>query len=159
MLKRFGTYAAACFLAVQSANAQMQVGPLGDIYLSYNDCFAVAGENGFDPEVLETLGWSPSENHRESRDGEARVYGHSERAPQIILSDDGDVSFCAVTARLESVEAFDEFTDAWGGALPAPNADGVIFFRAEGRIVRLERTGSDAEPALSIAVFTPSESN
>jgi hypothetical protein len=42
--------------------------------------------------------------------------------------------------------------------LPAPDKDGTISFKAEGQIVQLRRTGSRQEPALSIAVMTPMDS-
>ncbi len=64
---------------------------------------------------------------------------------------------CIVTARLEDASKFEEFKQAWGGQLPRPDAEGVIFFSAEGRMVRLAPTGTQAAPSLSIAVMAPTE--
>ena len=71
-----------------------------------------------------------------------------------MLSPEG---MCIVTARLEDASKLEEFKRAWGGQLPRPDAEGVTFFRAEGRMVRLAPTGTQAAPGLSIAIMAPTE--
>ncbi len=150
---------AALLSASGPALADIRPSPLGDIYESYNDCFKVVTKHGVKPEVLGTLGWSPastSTNGEPPEDGPA-VFAHARRAPIILLSSDPGEEICIVMARLENAAAFEQFKAAWGGQLPKPNQDGVIFFQADGHPIRLQQTGSRQEPSLTIAVMPPSE--
>ena len=147
-------------LAVPAA-AEIPISPLSDIYASYNDCFQVATKGGMKPGVLQSLGWTRATT--ESKDGKVSpngptIFGHATRKPLLLLSTESGEGLCIVAARLESGRSFDEFKKAWGGKLPAPDKDGTISFKAEGQIVQLRRTGSRQEPALSIAVMTPMDS-
>jgi hypothetical protein len=149
----------ALLTASSPAVADIRPSPLGDIYASYNDCFKVMTKDGVRPEVLGTLGWSPaspSASGKPRKDGPA-LFAHPQRAPVIMLSSNPGEGICIVMARLERVAAFEEFKSAWGGQLPKPNRDGVIFFQAEGHPIRLQQTGSRQEPSLTIAVMPPSE--
>ena len=143
------------------ADAQLRPSPLGDIYKSYNDCFKVATKDGLRPDILPSLGWSRASVS--SKDGKAVadapiIFGHSTRKPLIMLSAEKGEGLCIVMARLQSATSFEEFKKPFGGKLPRPDKDGAISFSAEGHIVQLRQTGSRQEPALSIAVMTPMES-
>ena len=143
----------------QPASAQLRPSPLAEIYQSYNDCFKVATKGGIKTDVLKPLGWSRatlSQDGKNVADGPI-IYGHATRAPLIMLSAEKGGGLCIVMARLESTASFEEFKKAWGGKLPAPDAEGAISFSAEGQIVQLRQTGSTKEPSLSIAVMTPME--
>jgi hypothetical protein len=143
------------------AAADLRPSPLGEIYESYNDCFAVATKEGMKPEMLQSLGWTrattSSKDGKVSADGPT-IFGHATREPLILLSSESGEGLCIVAARLESAKSFAEFTKAWGGKLPPPNKEGVTSFKAKGHIVQLRQTGSPQEPSLSIAVMTPFES-
>jgi hypothetical protein len=157
---RFAVFLGALALVAPAA-AQLRPSPLGDIYESYNDCFKVATKDGINPGVLGSLGWSratiSSNDGKKVPDGPI-IYGHGKRAPLIMLSAEKGEGVCIVVARLETSASFEEFKRAWGGKLPAPDAEGATSFSAEGHIVQLRQTGSQREPGLSIAVMTPMES-
>lgn len=139
------------------ARAEVPVSPLGDIYKSYNDCFDVATKDGIKPEVLRSLGWSKattSKNGKPTTD-QLPIFGHPARKPLITLSAESGEGLCIVLARLENAGSFDEFKKPFGNNLPAPAADGTISFKALGHVVQLRRTGTPAEPSMSIAVMTP----
>ena len=142
------------------AAAQMGPSPLDDIYESYNDCFKVAAKGGMKPEALGPLGWSratiSSKAKKDNGDG-LIVYGHASRKALLMLSATKGEGLCIVLAGLETAGSFDEFTKAWGGQLPPPDAEGAINFSADGHVVQLRRTGSTQRPSLSIAVMTPVE--
>ena len=142
------------------AGAQMGPSPLGEIYESYNDCFKVADKSGMKPEMLGPLGWSRATIS--TKDGKSKsdgliVYGHASRKPLIMLTAAKGGGLCIVMAGLENAGSFDEFTKAWGGQLPPPDAEGAINFSADGHVVQLRKTGSPQQPSLSIAVMTPVE--
>ncbi|MBA3526091.1 MAG: hypothetical protein M3438_07150 [Pseudomonadota bacterium] len=161
-MRSFRSAACLATLALATpAEAQLRPSPLGDIYESYNDCFKVAAQGGMKPEELAPLGWSratiSAQDGKKVSDGPS-IHGHANRKPLIMLSAEKGEGLCIVMARLENAGAFEEFTKAWGGELPQPDAEGTISFSAEGHIVQLRKTGSLQEPSLSIAVMTPMES-
>ena len=158
MMRRLGFIVAALAWTAPAA-AELPVSPLKDIYESYNDCFKVATREGLKKEALALLGWSRA---TVSKDGEAVtdapiIYGHTGRKPVILLSAEQGSGLCIVMARLESAKAFDDFKSAWGNKLPAPDKEGAIYFFEDGQPVRLQRTGTAAQPAMAIAVMTPPE--
>ena len=158
MMRRLAFIAAAVAWTSPAA-AELPVSPLKDIYESYNDCFKVATKDGLKVEALGPLGWSRA---TVSKDGEAVagapiIYGHADRKPVILLSAEQGDGLCIVMARLETAKSFDEFKGAWGGKLPAPDKEGAIHFFEDGQAVRLQRTGTAAQPAMAIAVMTPPE--
>ena len=93
----------AGLLLGSAAHAQMRVAPLSEIYESYNDCFA-ATEKEIDVSALEARGWQRATMR--SADGEPieggpDIFGHSDRAPIIMLSGTQGAGVCVVTARLK----------------------------------------------------------
>jgi hypothetical protein len=159
-LPKLGAFAGMLALAAPTT-AQLRPSPLGDIYESYNDCFKVATKDGMDPNVLGSLGWSRatvSSKDGNKADSQPIIYGHTKRAPLILLTVERGNGLCIIMARLKNSGSFEEFKKAWGGKLPAPDAQGAISFSAEGHVVQLRQTGSAQEPSLSIAVMTPVES-
>ncbi len=152
-----GVVVAGALLSAASASAQLRPSPLGDIYASYVDCFKVATKDGLKPDVLTTLGWSRATVEGQSAADKPIFFGRSDRAPLILLSAEQGQGLCIVLARLEDLAAFENFKSAWGGKLPQPDKDGVIYFRAEGHLIRLQRTGTAKEPNMTIAVQTPVE--
>lgn len=139
--------------------AELPVSPLGEIYESYNDCFKVATKDGIKLEVLTSLGWQRAKvSGAKSKAEDPVIYGHASRKPIIILSSPRGDGICIVTARLESMKAFEEFKSAWGGKLPKPDAEGAIMFFADGHPIQLRQTGSADKPAMSIVVGTPTKS-
>jgi hypothetical protein len=147
-------------VAVAPATAALPVSPLNDIYESYNDCFKVATKEGLKPEALGPLGWSRATVSKDGKpvDKAPIIYGHAKRAPIILVSADKKDALCIVMARIESVNAFEEFKKAWGGKLPPPDKEGAIYFFAEGQPIRLQPTGTPQQPALTIAVMAKPES-
>ena len=137
----------------------MRTATLPDIFASYNDCFEVATTGGLQPSVLSKLGWTRATVEKDGKQvpSEPAIFSHSARAPLIILSGEAGEGLCIVTAKLESDATFEQFKNAFGGKLPAPDAKGDIGFKAEGRPIILKRTGSKAQPAMSILVMTPPE--
>lgn len=136
------------------AAAELRPAPLGQIFESYNDCFDVAVDGGLNEAALLSKGWGRGKiDGRDPKPGEPNIYGHGDRSPLILLSN----NLCIVTARIENEAAFEKMKAAWGGKLPPPDKDGVYFFMAEGRIVRLQRMGSKSEPGVSLAVMSPTE--
>lgn len=150
----------AGLLLGSSAQAQLRIASLPDVYESYNDCFS-ATEEGIDLAALESLGWKratmQSGNGEPIADGPI-IYGHAERAPVILFSGAEGKGVCVVTARLKDIEQFKKFKSVWGDALPQPNDEGEIWFMAEGRMVQMALTGSREEPSVRLIVATPSES-
>lgn len=144
-----------------AAQAQMRVGPLSDIRESYNDCLS-ATEGELDPAALEDRGWG--RGTMQSRDGEIIeggpiIYGHTEKAPIIMLSATEGKGACIVLARIEDLAQFEEFKSAWGDDLPQANDEGEIWFRAGGRrMAQMALTGSREEPSIRLVVGTPLES-
>ncbi|GAA4034930.1 hypothetical protein GCM10022281_13950 [Sphingomonas rosea] len=142
-----------------SATAEIPVSPLKDIYLSYNDCLEVAQPAGLSTAKLGELGWQQAT----MSDGKSKaveqplIFGKADRKPLIILSAKSGEGICIVMARIQSRATFPEFLKAWGGKLPAPDAEGRIIFSDEGRLVVLQQTGSDQQPALTMSVMTPTE--
>jgi len=162
LLKRIAAPAFVAILAVAPANAQMRVAELGDVYESYNDCFAVTETGSIDPAALAAAGWQraavSNDGGGEIEDGPI-IFGHLERAPIIMLSALEGEGACIVIARIKDLKAIDQFKSAWGGKLPKPNKDVEISFFAEGRAVQMATTGSRKEPSLRLAVGTRMESN
>ncbi|WP_188641484.1 hypothetical protein [Blastomonas marina] len=149
-------------LFVAPASGQMRVAELGEVYESYNDCFAVTETGSIDPAALAAAGWQRATMSNgdggEIEDGPI-IFGHLERAPIIMLSALEGEGACIVIARIKNLKAFEQFKSAWGGKLPQPNKDGEISFFAEGRAVQMAPTGSRKEPSLRLAVGTRMESN
>ncbi len=146
-------------LGAAPAAAEMRAAPVGEIFESYNDCFAATNGGTLDPTELEKLGWSRatiSSDGKAVEDGPI-IYGHGQRAPIILLSGTGGAGICIVNARIKSFAVFEEFTAAFGGKLHKPNKDGEITFMAEGRPVQIAPTGSRDKPAMRLVVMTPTE--
>ncbi len=162
MLERVATAAAIATLAVAPANAQMRVAELGEVYQSYNDCFAVTDTGSLNPDALSAAGWqraTMSDGKGKPIEDSPLIFGHPERAPLVLLSALEGQGACIVVARIENLKAYDQFKSAWGGKLPKPNKDGEISFIAQGRAVLMAPTGSRKEPRLRLAVGTRMESN
>ncbi len=148
--------------AAAPAAAQLREAPLPEIFQSYNDCFAATESGQIDSAALIELGW----DRATMRDGDGNaieggpiIFGHAERRPVILLSAlEGD-GVCVVSARIESFEVFETFTEAFGGKLPAPNDEGAITFSAQGHVVQIAPTGSSEEPSLRLVVGTKREAS
>jgi hypothetical protein len=142
-----------------SASADIPVSPLGDIYLTFNDCLEVAQPSGINTDKLASLGWTKATSH--NADGTPAkgplIYGNPKRKPIIVLSTESGDGMCMVMARIESDAAFPEFLKAWGPQLPAPRKDGSIGFYDGGHPVLIRQTGTREKPALTMSVMTPSE--
>lgn len=154
--------AAVAALTVAPASAQMRVAGLGEVYESYNDCFAATETGSLDPDALGSAGWQRgalSNSGSENIEDEPIIFGHASRAPIIMLSALEGEGACIVVARIETSDVFEQFTSAWGEKLPKPNEDGEISFFADGRAVQMAPTGSRNEPSLRVAVGTRMESN
>lgn len=160
LLKPF-TFAAAlaALFSVPSAVAQVRVAELGDVYKSYNDCFAATPATGLMPGALEERGWQRAKIEKSGRPVESPllIFGHADRAPLIMLSAESGSGICIVTARVKDLAAIEEFKSAWGDALPKPNTDGTISFFAEGHAIQMAATGSKKEPGIRLVVMTPTE--
>ena len=162
MLKRVAASAALVALVVAPANAEMRVAELGEVYESYNDCFAVTESGALAPDALVAKGWqraSMSDSKGKAIGDGPIIFGNPERAPIIMLSAlEGD-GVCVVIARIKNSKAFDQFKSAWGDQLPKPDKNGQITFFAEGRAVQMAPTGSKQKPRLRLVVGTRMESN
>ena len=142
------------------AAAQLQEAPRPEIFQSYNDCFTATESGQIDSDALIGLGWARAT----MTDGDGNtiedgpiIFGHTERRPIILLSAlEGD-GVCIVNARIESFEVYKNFTEAFGGNLPAPNDEGAVTFRAQGHIVQIAPTGSTEKPSLRLVVGTKAE--
>ena len=143
-------------LAAAPAAAQTRPAALGEIFESYNDCFAATDGGSLSPDALAKLGWAKGEWDTKKPEGPF-VFGHGDRAPVILLTSLKGEGMCIVLARIENEETYEGFKAAFGGQLPKANAEGVIFYRANNRIVRLARTGTQDKPSMSLAVGTPAE--
>ncbi len=139
------------------AAAQLREAALPDIFESYNACFAATESGSIAPGSLEELGWARATmtdgDGNAIQDGPI-IYGHGERAPLIILSGLEGEGVCMVSAKIESIETFEEFKAAFGDALPEPNENGEILFSAQGHIVQIAPTGSREAPAMRLVVGT-----
>ncbi len=127
------------------------------IFETYNDCFAATENGSIDTVALGSLGWArarmTADDGAAIEDGPI-IFGHSERAPIILLSAlEGD-GFCIVMARAENSEVFEQFKQAFGDNLPDPDENGAITFFAQGHIVQIAQTGSRDEPSIRLAVGT-----
>ena len=142
----------ALAVAAIPAAAGLPVAPLPDIYETYNDCLKVAAPTGLNQDTLATLGWT-----RASDSSPPLFFGKADRKTLIMLTSPHGEGLCVVLARVENPARFAEFLKAWGGALPAPDSKGVISFSDEGHLVQIRQTGTEQEPALSMAVMTPLE--
>jgi hypothetical protein len=146
--------------ATVPAAAAIPISPLPDIYVSYNDCLAVAAPSGLSQSKLASLGWVQATMQTADPKAAAEpplIYGKTDRKSLIILSSPRGKGLCIVMARIATRASFAEFLKAWGNALPASDKDGVISFKDEGHIVQIRQTGTDKEPALSMTVMTPLE--
>ena len=138
--------------AAVPAAAELPVAPLPDIYETYNDCLKVAAPSGLSQDALASLGWSRAKT---SDNSPPLFFGKADRKTLIMLTSPRGEGLCVVLARIESPATFGEFLKAWGDALPAADNKGVISFSDEGHLVQIRQTGTDQEPALSMAVMTP----
>ena len=156
---RYLTLASLALLA-SPATAEMPVSPLGDIYETFNDCLAVADKTGISQDKLTSLGWSRASMRKADGSvlaGGPIIYGNAKRAPIIVLSKEKGEGMCMVMARIESVETFPKFLEAWRPKLPKPDKDGAIGFYDGGHPVLIRQTGTREKPALTMSVMTPSE--
>jgi hypothetical protein len=142
-----------------SASADIPVSPLGDVYLTFNDCLDVAQPSGISTDKLASLGWSKATSHNaDGTPGKGPlIYGNPKRKPIIILSSESGDGVCIVMARIETAETFPKFLEAWGPRLPKANKDGVIGFYDDGHPVLIRETGTREKPALTMTVGVPSE--
>lgn len=144
------------------AAAQLREAPLPQIFESYNDCFAATESGAIETSALESHGWARAtmtDGEGNPIEGGPIIFGHSDRAPILLLSGlEGD-GVCIVNARIESYAIFDQFKDAFGGKLPEPDADGAITYGAKGHIVQIAPTGSTEKPSLRLVVGTKAETN
>ncbi len=158
LARNFALGAASLALLATPASAQLRVGPLADIYESYNDCFAVTNTGSLTPAALADSGWQRATISGGGNAGDQPIiYGHAERAPLIMLSAESGDGACIVVARLENREAFVQLISAWGLDLDNLN-DGAVTFFAEERPVQISATGTDNEPSATLAVGTRMES-
>jgi len=131
-----------------------RIGPLSEIYESYNDCFAATDNGQLTPEALTQRGWTRAT----SSDGQTNslsFYGRADRAPIITLSGDKNGGICIVMARFKDVSEVRKFLSAWGDKLPAFK-DGQLSFFAEGHPIMFRQAGSQTEPRLNLIVGTVS---
>ncbi|MBX7482699.1 hypothetical protein [Qipengyuania qiaonensis] len=162
MLKRALLTVAALTLPAAPASAQMREAALPEIFESYNDCFAATESGAISIASLESNGWaraSMSDGDGEKVEGGPIIYGHTERAPLIILNETEGAGVCMVNARIKSFKVFEEFKAAFGDRLPKPDDEGSITFFADGQAVQMAPTGSREAPALRVAVLTPRKSS
>lgn len=148
-------------LAASPAAGQMTPASLGDIVASYNDCFAATNTASLAPSELEKLGWQRATIQSSTGEKIADapiIYGHTARSPLIMLNALEGQGVCVVTARIESLAAFDAFKAALGGQLPRPERNGEVTYQAEGRIVQIAPTGSSDKPSVKLVVGTRMES-
>ncbi len=160
MLKRALIFLGSAALLAAPASAQLREAALPDILQSYKDCFAATDSGSISASSLEELGWARAtmrDGDGSTIEGGPIIYGHSERAPIIILSNLSSDSFCVVNARIESFDTYNEFKAAFGGKLPDANENGEILFGAQGRIVQIAPTGSREAPAMRLVVGTRTE--
>jgi hypothetical protein len=135
------------------ANAQDmldRVGPLDEVYESYNDCFAATKGGKLNPDALIKLGWSRAETDGAGADVPV-LFARSDRAPVVMLSGSLDEGICIVSARFENVAAMQKFLGAWGAALPKFEK-GEVSFSAEGHPVMFRQAGSQTKPRLNLVV-------
>lgn len=147
---------AATLLVASPAQAQLKDAPVSDIFESYNDCFAATAGGEVSVAALEDLEWELGD-WEEGDDDMPLVFSHPERAPIIMLTADEGDGLCVVIARTENEKTYETFVGAFGGKLPAPDANGVIYYTVKGHIVRLAQTGTAEEPGMTLAVGTLAE--
>ena len=132
-----------------------RVGPLSEIYESYNDCFAATEGGSIDQQALVDLGWS--KGAMEGAEGASPIiFARADRAPVLMLSAESGKGFCAVMAGFEDAAAVGTFLSAWGDGLPEFE-DGQLNFFAEGRPILFRKAGSQDKPRLNLIVGTGSE--
>ena len=140
------------------ASAQLRVGPLAEIYETYNDCFAATETGSINADALVDAGWQRA---KVSGGGNAEdqpiIYGRTDRAPLILLSAETGEGVCIVMARLKDDEAFRALISAWDFSFD-DLTDGAITFFAEDRAVEIAATGTDEKPSATLTVGTRMES-
>lgn len=162
LLKQASAAFAIAVLVAAPAAAQLREAPLPQIFESYNDCFAATESGAIDVASLTSLGWARatmSDGDGNPIEGGPIIFGHAERSPIIILSALEGNGVCMVNARIESFDVMKQFTDAFGGRLPAPDDEGKITFRAQGHIVQIAPAGTMEKPSLRLVVGTKAETN
>ena len=144
----------AIALSAAQQSALDRVGPLSEIYQSYNDCFAATANGKLNPEALVELGWGrATSNGAESQS--PMIFGRGDRAPLLMLNGDEESGICVVMAGFEDMAAVRKFLSAWGDKLPGFK-DGQIFFFAEGHPIIIRQGGSQKKPRLNLIVGTAS---
>lgn len=157
LLRHFGPVAASLVVAAPASaqdGALDRIGPLEDVYESYNDCFAATENGSIDKNALIERGWSASEVDAEG--AMLTMFARSDRAPTLMTNHDGGMGMCVVMARFEDVASINRFLSAWEGKLPAFE-DGETVFSAKGRPIIFRLAGTQQEPRLNLVVGTPTE--
>ncbi|WP_265564306.1 hypothetical protein [Sphingomicrobium arenosum] len=145
-------------LMVAQDDPMGRVGPLEDIYQSYNDCFAATSDGVLNPAALTDLGWREAEQSGGASDGPS-FFSHSDRAPLLLVngSDNGG-GICVVMAAFSDVASINQFLSAWGENFPAFE-DGQVSFFAEGQPILFRLAGTQDKPRLNLVVGTATETN
>ena len=135
--------------AAQDASLD-RVGPIEEIYESYNDCFAATQGAEIDAEKLVELGWSRAQSEGEGDDSPI-FFARTDRAPLIMLSAPRGRGVCVVMAGFDSTKSMRKFLGAWGDGLPEFK-DGQLGFFAEGHPIIFKQAGSQKKPRLNLVV-------
>ena len=137
--------------------AQIKPVTVGQIFETYNACYAATPSTGIDSNKLEALGWKRTTSNSNALK-DIFLYGHTtEKRGLILLSAKSGSGICIVTAKLEKYKDYKKFLAAFGDNLPKPNTDGQTIFKSGERLIIVSRSGSRKEPAMRIAIMTPTE--
>lgn len=148
----------ATVLISSPAAAQMSVASPADVLAATRSCIAASGNGVVDGARLEADGWQRGTASSAGRAVETSLTFYGRPNGNVVLMTGpgaaGQPQVCLVTARVADVRGRGAVQAALSGAFgePLQSAPDGIIWRAPSHIVQLAATGSDAQPAVRVAV-------
>ncbi|NJC34452.1 hypothetical protein GGR88_001966 [Sphingomonas jejuensis] len=148
----------ATVAAVAPAAAQLSVAAPADVLAATRSCIAASGNGAVDGARLEADGWRRGTASSDGQAVETPLSFYGRPNGNVVLMTGpgaaGQPQVCLVTARVADVRGRGAVQAALTGAFgdPIQSAPDGILWRAPSHIVQLAATGSDAQPAVRVAV-------